>query len=342
MSILDYLKNRARAFVASPILFSELAAEDEHRRFILFGTPVHGNMGDHAIILATHKLLEPMGKVVDVPLCSVLVREKKIRKYLRDDDIIIIPGGGWMGDLWAHNELFIRKVLKEYSNTVIIFPQTVFYKDYDSRLLSDLSAYRRERLYICLRDKASYELVLEQKMYGDRDKVFRLPDCALLLDPKIHERRDGVGICFRNDREKSLDDKEKTRVLDWLKVHDLRCDNISTVKRIWVPGYFRKTVVSKTLKEFAKKKLVVTDRLHGMIFAAITGTPCIAFDNNTGKVHGVYEWISDLSYVRIENDYEGFLDAVNSLDLSKDNDYDSEAEKKKFAELVQIIDSCGV
>ncbi len=33
--------------------------------------------------------------------------------------------------------------------------------------------------------------------------------------------------------------------------------------------------------EFLSSGLVITDRLHGMIFAAITGTPCIALDNKS-------------------------------------------------------------
>ena len=49
----------------------------------------------------------------------------------------------------------------------------------------------------------------------------------------------------------------------------------------------------KIIKQFSKSKLVVTDRLHGMILSVITGTNCIAFDNSSGKVSGVYDTIKD-------------------------------------------------
>lgn len=37
---------------------------------------------------------------------------------------------------------------------------------------------------------------------------------------------------------------------------------------------------------------MVTDRLHGMIFAYLAGTPCVFLDNKTKKVSGVYNtWL---------------------------------------------------
>lgn len=51
-------------------------------------------------------------------------------------------------------------------------------------------------------------------------------------------------------------------------------------------------------KDFQKSKLVITDRLHGMVFCAISGTPCIAFSNYNHKVKGTYDWIKDLDYIK--------------------------------------------
>ena len=53
------------------------------------------------------------------------------------------------------------------------------------------------------------------------------------------------------------------------------------------------------LKKFAKAKIVVTDRLHGMIFTIITNTPCIAINNLSGKVKGVYDTLSDIEKNKI-------------------------------------------
>ena len=55
----------------------------------------------------------------------------------------------------------------------------------------------------------------------------------------------------------------------------------------------REQTVFQRLKAFASYDFVITDRLHGMIFSYICGTPCILFDNKTHKISGVYDtWLS--------------------------------------------------
>ena len=62
-----------------------------------------------------------------------------------------------------------------------------------------------------------------------------------------------------------------------------------------------------------------TDRLHGMIFAFITGTPAIVFSNNNHKIEGAYEWIKDCGYIYfIKN---GELDDVMSI-ISQHKSFD--------------------
>ncbi len=39
---------------------------------------------------------------------------------------------------------------------------------------------------------------------------------------------------------------------------------------------------------------MITDRLHGMVFAVITGTPCLVFDNVSKKISMVYQWIREM------------------------------------------------
>ena len=60
----------------------------------------------------------------------------------------------------------------------------------------------------------------------------------------------------------------------------------------------REEVIIEKLNEFRRYKLVITDRLHGMILSVISGTPWLARDNSSKKVSGVYELISDLPLVK--------------------------------------------
>ena len=65
-----------------------------------------------------------------------------------------------------------------------------------------------------------------------------------------------------------------------------------------VPVDQRENALNEKFAQFAGAELVITDRLHGMIFCAITGTPCIVLDSKSPKVRGCYEWIRHLDYIR--------------------------------------------
>ena len=75
----------------------------------------------------------------------------------------------------------------------------------------------------------------------------------------------------------------------------------------------RRNQVEAKLNEIGEAGLVVTDTLHCMVSAAITGTPCIAFDNLSGKVQSVYQWIKNLSYVQICKDVSEFEELLQKI-----------------------------
>ena len=64
---------------------------------------------------------------------------------------------------------------------------------------------------------------------------------------------------------------------------------------------------------FARSEIVITDRLHGMIFAAITGTKCIVLNSKSPKIKGCFEWIKDLKYIYFLNEISNFSVAYNYL-----------------------------
>ena len=49
----------------------------------------------------------------------------------------------------------------------------------------------------------------------------------------------------------------------------------------------REEELKRKFNEFKSAKLVVTDRLHGMVFAAITGTNCIVINSKSPKNEGM-------------------------------------------------------
>ena len=97
-------------------------------------------------------------------------------------------------------------------------------------------------------------------------------------------------------------------------------NQILVTEKIYVtPELKRKKVIYKKLKKFAKSKIVITDRLHGMIFAYLTQTPCIVFSNYNHKVIGTYEWIKDVNYIELANidNMEEQIDRLMKIRIEK-------------------------
>jgi pyruvyl transferase EpsI len=101
----------------------------------------------------------------------------------------------------------------------------------------------------------------------------------------------------------------------------------------------RMKAVRNKMEEFAKSKLVITDRLHGMIFAAITETPCIVFSNYNHKVKGTYEWIKYLPYIKYIESVEEAKKYIPEL-LKMDNcKFDNKPLQPYFDKLAEVIQS---
>ena len=78
-------------------------------------------------------------------------------------------------------------------------------------------------------------------------------------------------------------------------------DTFSTLVEYGVSSETRFFELNKKWNELAGAELLICDRLHAMIFALITHTPCICLDNVSKKVSGTYEWIKEAPYIRMVN-----------------------------------------
>jgi pyruvyl transferase EpsI len=294
---------------------------DENRIFVI-GTPTHGNLGDHAIAAAQIKFLNdsfPGYRIIEVPMQIWKLQNKTMRRYMKETDILTILGGGWLGTLWFHNELTVRDIIKAYpDNKIVIFPQTVFYEENENgnreRAKGAGFYSAHDKLVFCLRDKASYDLVSGNGFISNHASCLFAPDMALYLNESERDNgRDGVLLCFRRDREKTLSENDALVILRYLHAHGVKYRYSSSKLNKEVPIAQRAPALEAKYEEFSKARLVITDRLHCMIFAAITGTPCVAMDNLSGKVKGVYEWIKDLNYIEFAGSPEDAAEKAGRL-----------------------------
>ena len=94
--------------------------------------------------------------------------------------------------------------------------------------------------------------------------------------------------------------------------------------------------INKYIK-FRECELVITDRIHGMIFAAITGTPCIAMSNYNHKVKGTYKWIEPLEYIKFAENINDIPKLIDELKKFKDIKYDNKFLMKYYNKIIEEI-----
>lgn len=278
-------------------IFEQASKKDGN--IILIATPTHGNLGDHAIVYAEHKILKEVFSdkaIIEVPNGHYLSLTKLIQRKVSNNDIIVVDGGGNLGTLWPHEDDKITDIIKRFKNNkIIIFPQTCYYdKSIDNveRIQKNSTAYRSAKdLTVMLRDYASYSFFKENFPFV---KAVFVPDVVLSLSPDVASKcRRGVLLCLRNDIEKVIKDDVIKAIMKEADRLGKTVSCTSTVVDYSVIQDNRESELNDKWREFAESELVITDRLHGMIFAAITKTPCIAVDNISKKVSGVYQWIKE-------------------------------------------------
>lgn len=140
-------------------------------------------------------------------------------------------------------------------------------------------------------------------------------------------------LCFRQDREEIMDFRDRRRLRDLLRKIGLKTKYTTNVYLHQVLLEERAKEVEAKLKEYASSQIVVTDRLHGMIFAAITGTPCLAFSNLTGKVQGVYDWIKNLEYIKFVSPIDEVKNNLTSLLDGGPGEYDNTSIREHFQDI---------
>jgi len=287
---------------------------------IFIATPLHGNLGDHAIVYAQENFFKERGygnQIIEIPSPRYSKYSQEIKQMINNEDLIIIDGGGSMGTLWIDEEYKMQKIVKSFpKNPIFIFPQTIYYskdKFGEEELKKSVQIYNSHTdLYICARETRSYDFM--KKAYPSVN-ILLIPDIVLSLKlPEKHNNlRNGVVFCLRGDKEKVLSEDSIEHVKKVIFNKGLKISHETTV----IPGKVTKQNRQKKLnnkwEKFATSQLVITDRLHGMIFAAINNTPCIAFDNSSGKVGNVYKWISNLPYIRFVNSSDNITDLIDTL-----------------------------
>lgn len=344
-SIFTRVDNHVRNLKLSKALKQQLKIKAP--KFIILGYPDYGNLGDRALGVCEEQFIKtyfPEYKVVKIKMAELHL-VKKLRKFIQSDDIIGLQAGGNIGSLYPGIHELQEDALANFPNRrVFIFPQTFFFsRDTKGKqlLVKTEEVYKTmNHFFIFVRDKFSYDFVSQNIPSVNVDLK---PDMALMLGnndsyPK-HEMRSGVLILLRNDNEKTLSDNNLEKVLDFLnrKFNHHLVQSDTHVYHDDLDEMSAKRDLQILWDTMSAKELVVTDRLHGMVFAAITGTPCIVLQSKSPKVKGVYNWIKRWKYIELVEDITKFDNAVEKVLKVKNCEVEMQKINDEFAEMAKEI-----
>jgi|GEM_PF-121104 len=272
----------------------------DRRCMFLMNTADYGNLGDQAIAancIAFLKHYFPDYQCEEISGRQWDHCKEEVKKLVSADDVLFIVGGGYMGDLWPLENNRVLEMLNSFpENTAIYFPQTFFFKNEQN-----MPSLVRKNTYYIHRDKASYSRFAESGNQFLKDGSALYPDMVLydaVKEEKDPTTRKGILGCLRLDKEKR-DYSLNTTIYDYCKEHEIPYRVCDTQLDHSIARADREKELEQMLSLFAGAKLVVTDRLHAMIFAYLTKTPCIALDNVSKKVSGVCVWIKDCTFIRM-------------------------------------------
>lgn len=267
--------------------------------FVACGT----NMGDHAIVRAEKNYIyDILGNDTNIVEVLVSTTENAIftlNSKIKENDIIIFSGGGYLGDEYIEAYLPMKQILKKfYKNNIIIFPQTIFFKN---------KIREREFIKLCKKCK-SIKIFVRERQSSDIFKnhgisTFLVPDIVLSCKVQTHKKSGPILLCMRDDVEKYISDNVVSSMMNILSKYNENIIKTDTV----LPDLFDLSLRNEKLDEifdfFSNSALVITDRIHGMIFSYLTQTPCIALSNYNHKVKSEYNWIKDCNYIHFIDEY---------------------------------------
>lgn len=314
-------------------------------RIILINTPEHTNIGDHLIALGEyaffHKYLSNY-EVLEITGKKYNEKREYVKQQISHKDIIIITGGGFLGSLWQSGENVLDIIENFPDNRIIIFPQSMYFEEDETGRAIKKKTQRlfwaHRALFVCFREKKSFDLAAA--LFMGKVRQFLVPDMALILDKSVDKKeRNGVLLCLRNDKESILSDVDKQKIKMILKEKNYYIEESVMHWHSEFDYKKRAEYVEKKIDELKSYSLVVTDTLHCMIICFISQIPCIALNNLTRKVEGVYEYcLKEIPYIHFCNDINLFLECLEKVYSAHiDPAFQKHCFDSKYELLIELI-----
>lgn len=293
-----------------------------NKKAILLDAPYYRNVGDVLIWEGTIEFFKRHG--IENLYTSSL--KSCVYPSISQDTIVFISGGGNLGDLYREHTEFLFRVANTYKrNTIVVLPQTLYYRDKElaAQELSRLSA--NTNIYFCARDKYVFSVVSEYF----KERTLLVPDMAFYIDisdlDKYRKAEVYDNLCIkRTDFEKGdsqYGSEKGTYVSDWpsnerkIKANtfinaifdNLARHNIALFDKYWkhlwdLHSYhlFRKGMIKEGVQFISPYRNVRSSRLHGCILSILLDKNVEIVNNSYGKNANFYHaWLESFKNVKL-------------------------------------------
>lgn len=292
-----------RLFSITVFAFRFRSLRNKRKIIYALKPPAHNkNVGDQAQVIAIRRWLQkhyPQLPVIELSRNESRYFLPALRWLVKPQDTLLLQSGGNMGDFNKPAENLRLMLISAFpNNKVVSLPQTIHF---DKQCQTEAQRERMCRIYqghqnlmIFARDPES-ERLGRQFLPGCRIELF--PDFVLSMQYDHHQRINQpprVLLCFRKGNKSILSSERRLSIkaeLPYVSMFYDTCIGTPLAQQLHEKALMQ---VIKTIQSF---DVIVTDRLHGLIFSVICHKPCVAFNTSTHKMRGGYEWFRDLPFV---------------------------------------------
>lgn len=219
-------------------------------------------------------------------------------RHIGPDDVVIVTGGGNLGNRYRRLEELRCEVVRAFPNQrIIAFPQSCEWSDdgrgREARAYSHRTYATHLHLTLFARDRESLE-----RMRADFPSchVELAPDTALWLQPAQTIANGPPLLCLRKDGESALG-SHRDQLVKNLRAVWPDLDSVDTTAQ---GDADLNQQLDALLTRFSQARLIITDRLHGLVFARMHGRPCIAIEGANRKLRALVEtWFPAAPDIRV-------------------------------------------
>lgn len=247
-----------------------------------------GNSGDLLIYKGLYK------KLRDLNIRYEDIRHGTEKIQFGRAEIVLMQGGSNVNDLWGSGTKLLKNIISSCKLPIIVAPQTYYFTRTD---FPDIFKGSTQKIYLFCREEESYARLKKMSLPGNvsihvsDDTAFYMEKEDFSSFGQHHTGKDYALLCLRGDHESDFKDAEGigSKIIGTLK-EIVRNHNMEIMERDVSMDIYSWMSFDYFVRYISGAKIVITDRLHVGILAAILGKPTILFSGAYFKSKAVYEY----------------------------------------------------